>query len=89
MSYWLHHPLYTLGMLYLLVLVLRMVFTWFPLEPGSPAGKAYHWMYVVTEPYLAPFRKVVPPIGPMDISFIIAFVVLYVVSSFLLSLVVV
>ena len=89
MSYWGHHPLYTLGMVYLLIVVVRMVFTWFPLEPGTPAAKVFHYLYVLTEPYLAPFRKVVPPIGSFDVSFIIAFIVLYVVVSYLFSLVVI
>jgi YggT family protein len=87
MSYWAHHPLYTLGMLYLLALVVRMVFTWFPIEPGSTAARLYRWLYLATEPYLAPFRKLVPPMGSFDISFILAFIVLYVVSAYLLSLV--
>ncbi len=38
----------------------------------------------VTRPVLAPFRRFIPPLGGVDISFIIAFLVLQGVRSYLL-----
>lgn len=89
MSSWLTHPLYTLGMIYLLMMLVRAVLSWFPLEPGSPASRARRWLTVATEPVIAPFRKVIPPIGVFDISFLVAFLVVYLVTSYILWLVVV
>jgi len=83
------HPLYTLGMIYLLMMLLRAVLSWFPIEAGSPVSRARHWLTVATEPVIAPFRKFVPPVGVFDISFLIAFLVIYVLTSYVLSLVVV
>ena len=59
---YLHHPLYTLGLIYLLILVLRAVLSWFPIQPGTALATVNHWLSVVTEPVLAPFRKVIPPL---------------------------
>jgi YggT family protein len=89
MSRWATHPLYTLGMLYLLAMLVRAVLSWFPLEPGTPVSRARRWLTAVTEPVIAPFRKVIPPIGLFDISFLVAFLVVYLVTSYILWLVVV
>jgi YggT family protein len=86
---WFRHPLYTLGMLYLLAMLVRAVLSWFPLEPGSPASRARHWLTLATEPVIRPFRKIIPPVGIFDISFLIAFLVVYLVTSYILALVVV
>ncbi len=89
MSRWASHPLYTLGMVYLLMMLVRAVLSWFPLEAGSPTSRARHWLTVITEPVIAPFRMVIPPVGVFDISFLVAFLVVYVVTSYVLWLVVV
>lgn len=39
----------------------------------------------VTEPYLALFRRFIPPIGPVDISPIVAILVLHFVGGFLVG----
>ena len=66
-----HHPLYALGVLYIVVLVLRALLSWFPIEPGSRLASLNHWLYRLTEPVVAPVRKVVPPLGIFDISYIV------------------
>jgi len=88
-SYWLDRPFYTLGMLYLLAMVIWAVLSWFPLEPGSFASKAQSRLYVVIGPFVSLFRKFVPPIGSLDASFLVAFLVVYVLSAYVLSLIVV
>jgi YggT family protein len=87
MSVYAHHPLYALGMLYLLAMVLRAVLSWFPVRPGSPVARINHWLYIVTEPVLAPFRRVIPPMGVFDISYIVAFLVVYLLTTYVLYLV--
>lgn len=89
MKSWVTHPLETLGWIYLLMLILRAVLSWFPIEPGSPMSKVSHWLIKVTEPVIAPFRKIVPPLGMFDISFMIAFFVILIVTEYVLSLVVI
>ena len=81
MSYYLTHPLYTLGVLYLLVLIFRAVLSWFPVRPGSPLATVSHWLYVLTEPVVGPFRKVIPPLGIFDISYMIACLAVYLLTE--------
>jgi YggT family protein len=81
MSTYLTHPLYTLGVLYLLVLVFRAVLSWFPTTgPRSPLAAVNHWLFVLTEPLVGPFRKVIPPVGVFDISYMLAVLVVYLVT---------
>jgi YggT family protein len=84
---YLHHPLYTIGLIYLLILVLRAVLSWFPVQSGSPLGAVNHWLYVVTEPVLAPFRRVIPPLGIFDISYMVALLVVWALTNYVLYLV--
>lgn len=87
MSTYVHYPLYTLGVLYLLVLVGRAVLSWFPVQPGSALAGLNHWLYVLTEPVVAPFRKVIPPMGMFDISYLVAMLVVWLVTTYVLGLV--
>jgi YggT family protein len=87
MSTYLTHPLYTLGVLYLLLLVFRAVLSWFPAGGSSGLRSVNHWLFVLTEPAVAPFRKVIPPIGIFDISYMIAVLVVYLLTTYVLYLV--
>jgi YggT family protein len=87
LSVYLHHPLYTLGVIYLVIMVLRAVLSWFPIRPGSWFGTVNHWLVVLTEPVVAPFRKVIPPLGVFDISYMVALLVVWVVTNYVLYLV--
>jgi YggT family protein len=63
---------------YLVVLVVRIVLSWFPLKPGSPLSSLASIVYDVTEPVLAPLRRVIPPVGgggmALDLSPLILFI---------------
>jgi YggT family protein len=78
-------PLYVLGQLYVLILVVRAVFSFFPYSPDSPLNPIRRFVFVVTEPVLAPFRKIIPPAGMFDLSFLVAFLVVEVIVSQVLS----
>jgi uncharacterized protein YggT (Ycf19 family) len=41
----------------------------------------------VSEPVLAPFRRIIPPLGPLDLSPIIAIILLGIVGSLLASII--
>lgn len=86
--FWVQRPLYTIGMLYLLAMAVRAVLSFFPLSPGSAAAKVFHWTWVVTEPLLAPLRKVLPAAGGFDLSFLLAFFLVYFVTVYVLGLLV-
>ena len=61
-----------LGILSLLVLV-RVLISWFPIDPANPIIRL---LYQVTEPILAPFRRVIPRIGMFDLSPLAALLVI-------------
>jgi YggT family protein len=58
---------------YLVVLVLRAILSWFPIRPGTFFAGLNSLVFDLTEPVLRPVRRVVPPAGMLDTSFIIVF----------------
>ena len=67
--------------LYWLIIV-RALISWVNPDPFNPIVQ---FLYRTTDPILAPIRKFLPPLGPIDISPIIAFFVLYFLKMFLVS----
>ncbi|KAL6502060.1 hypothetical protein OROGR_027193 [Orobanche gracilis] len=68
------------------LLVARLVFTWFPTAPRavvSPLGCSNNAISFSTlcDPYLNIFRGLIPPLGGLDLSSILAFLVLNPFSS--------
>lgn len=55
--------------LYGLILLVRALSSWFNLDPYHPISQ---FLYRVTEPVLAPIRQVLPPVGMMDFSIVVA-----------------
>ena len=53
---------------YILILFGRMIFSWLPPSSGGTATVA-RLLYDLTEPVLAPLRRVIPPVGMFDLSF--------------------
>jgi YggT family protein len=61
-----------LNVLWLAILV-RVILSWFPVDPSNPIVRI---VWDVTEPVLAPFRRVIPRIGMFDLSPLAAFLVI-------------
>jgi YggT family protein len=63
---------------YFLVLLLRIVLSWFPLAPDGIAAQAFGISITLTEPLLGPLRRAIPPLRlggvAIDLSPIIVFV---------------
>jgi len=74
---------WTFGILKIALLV-RVVSSWLPISPYSGWVS---WSFKLTEPILAPLRRIVPTLGAFDITPIIAYFLLSVIQSFLLKLV--
>ena len=73
--------LVTLLKLYSYVVLIRVILSWLNPNPFNPIVR---FIYVVTEPVLAPVRRVLPPIGGLDFSPIVVFVVISVLTAILL-----
>lgn len=71
--------------LYSFVLLARALVSWIPnLDPYNPAVQI---LYQVTEPVLEPIRRLIPPIGgTIDISIIVAFMGIWLLSEALTTL---
>jgi YggT family protein len=75
-------PLYLiLGIIFLIkiagkmlfwVLIIRAILSWVS-QGRSPIE---YVMYQITEPFIAPIRKILPDLGGIDLSFIVIFILL-------------
>lgn len=63
--------------LYLAILV-RVILSWFPIGGNNPIVA---FVYQVTEPILAPIRRIVPRIGVIDLSPLIAILILVLIQQ--------
>ncbi len=61
---------------YLVVLFARAIMSWFPIRPGTPWASIYRVALDLTEPVLAPLRRIIPPAGMFDLSFLVLFIAL-------------
>ena len=60
--------------IYSLILLVRVLLSWFPnLDWGNPLLAT---VSSITDPYLNAFRGLIPPLGGLDLSAILAFVTL-------------
>ena len=66
-----------------IALFARVISSW---VGGSPYSKWWRWSYVLTEPILAPLRRIVPTIGMFDITIIVAYFGLGLLQSVILSM---
>jgi YggT family protein len=68
-----------------LAIVARAIVSWFRLSPYHPVVQ---FLNQLTEPILAPLRRVIPPLGMIDISPLVAILLLQVIQQIILVLVV-
>ncbi|GAC1320126.1 MAG: YggT family protein [Chloroflexota bacterium] len=61
-----------LQILWLAILV-RVILSWFPVDQSNPIVRI---VWEITEPVLAPFRRVIPRIGMFDLSPLAAWLVI-------------
>ena len=69
--------------IYLLLVIGRILLSWFPISPESPMSSVFSFLYRITEPVLGPIRRLLPPIGmggmALDLSPIIVLFLLQLV----------
>jgi YggT family protein len=63
-----------------IAILVRVLLTWFPIDQSNPIIRL---LFDVTEPVLAPFRRVIPRIGMFDLSPIAAMLVIQFVQQHL------
>ena len=57
----------------LMAIFVRVLLTWLPIDQNNPIVRV---LFDVTEPVLAPFRRVIPRIGMFDLSPIAAMLII-------------
>ncbi len=65
--------------------VARSLLSWFPVDQSSPL---YQLLFRVTEPIIDPLRRVIPNTGMLDLSPLVAIIVLIFLEQFVRGLVV-
>lgn len=66
------------------LIFVRVILSWIPIGRNSPLVRL---VYEVTEPLLAPFRKILPRGSmPVDFSPLIAYFVLQIIRSFIIRM---
>ena len=66
-----------------LAIIARAFISWFNVSPYHPVVRL---LYQITEPILAPLRRYIPPVGMMDITPIVALILLQVIQRVILTL---
>jgi len=54
-----------------LVFVARAILSWFPIGFDSPVRPVADALNRITDPVLAPIRRVLPPLGGIDLSILV------------------
>ena len=71
-----------LFLVYLILIFARIVLSFVPRIPYNPTLRAViGFIHEVTDPYLNVFRRLIPPFGPLDLSPILAILVLSIVRA--------
>jgi len=72
--------LYLLLEAYLIVILIRVVFSWVSPVPTNPVSRL---AWQLTEPVLAPIRRRLPPMSGIDLSPLVVWLVVIVLLGFL------
>ena len=67
---------------YQIVILGRVLLSWFPLQAGGCMAKLNNVLIRLTEPLLGPLRRILPRAGMLDLSPLVALVLIWVVSGF-------
>ncbi len=65
--------------IYLVLIIIRILLSWFQTTGWAQQGMAY--LSPITDPYLNIFRSVIPPLGGIDLSPILAILTLQLLTG--------
>ncbi|MCM8765473.1 MAG: YggT family protein [Candidatus Omnitrophica bacterium] len=64
------------------LILIRAIISWFSPDPFNPLVQ---FLYQITEPILYPLRKLIPPTFGVDLSPLLAFLLIVFLKSFLIN----
>ena len=74
-------------LVYILLLFAYILTSWIRLPYSPTLNRVQRFLYDVCEPYLRLFRRLIPSIGPLDLSPIIGILVLYILNRLIITLI--
>ena len=73
--------------IFFIILFARVLLSWVRVSPYDPTwGPVIRFIHQVTEPFLAPIRRLLPPLGGIDFSPIILFFLISLVERLIFGL---
>ena len=54
---------------YVIIMFARIILSWFPINQSGGLGTVYEFLGRLTEPVLAPIRRIIPPLGMGGMGF--------------------
>jgi YggT family protein len=72
---------------YILLILIYVLLSWFRLPYNLWLNRIQRFLYDVCEPYVGLFRRVLPPLGFIDLSPMVAIIVLVIVRSLVVPLI--
>jgi uncharacterized protein YggT (Ycf19 family) len=73
-------------LVYFLLIFGYILMSWIRMPYSIWTNRIQRFLYDVVEPYLRIFRRFIPPIGPLDISPIVAILALWIVSGLVIRI---
>ena len=75
-----------LAQLFIYALIARAILSFFPISHGSPVAAVASFLYRITEPVLAPVRRLLPPMGGLDLSPLVVIIGIQIILQMLYRL---
>ncbi len=70
------------GMVFSIAIFARVIVSWFPTSGNNPIVV---FIYTVTEPILAPIRRIIPRMGTFDLTPMIALILIIIIQRILVA----
>jgi YggT family protein len=72
---------------YILLILAYVLSSWIRMPYSPTLSRAQRFLYDVCDPYLRLFRRILPPLGPLDLSPLVAVFSLVVIQQVLISVI--
>ena len=73
-------------LVYILLIFAYILTSWIRMPYSPWLNRIQRFLYDVCEPYLRIFRRILPPLGPIDLSPIVAIFSLYIIRAVLMTI---
>ena len=77
--------LYDIVTIYMIVLFAYAISSWFPPPRNEAMQMVQRLLHQLVDPVLLPLRRLIPPAGMFDLSFLVLFIILLVLRQALAS----